>query len=106
MRVERERGGREEKAKERGRGDTARARAVAVGQMLWPGGSGGQTVFDVTFDIMYGNENQSTSSRGLMDKALASGAGDCGFESHRERLRSPFLHFDLSGNVVLPNAPF
>ena len=25
-------------------------------------------------------------SRGLMDKALASGAGDCGFESHRDRL--------------------
>ena len=24
-------------------------------------------------------------SRGLMDKALASGAGDCGFESHRDR---------------------
>ncbi|CAJ1973708.1 unnamed protein product [Sphenostylis stenocarpa] len=23
-------------------------------------------------------------SRGLMDKALASGAGDCGFESHRD----------------------
>jgi hypothetical protein len=23
--------------------------------------------------------------RGLMDKALASGAGDCGFESHRGR---------------------
>ena len=27
-------------------------------------------------------------SRGLMDKALASGAGDCGFESHRDR---PFI---------------
>ena len=25
-------------------------------------------------------------SRGLMDKALASGAGDCGFESHRDRV--------------------
>ncbi len=28
---------------------------------------------------------QSVWSRGLMDKALASGAGDCGFESHRDR---------------------
>ncbi len=27
-------------------------------------------------------------SRGLMDKALASGAGDCGFESHRDRASS------------------
>ncbi len=28
---------------------------------------------------------ETMRSRGLMDKALASGAGDCGFESHRDR---------------------
>ena len=33
-------------------------------------------------------------SRGLMDKALASGAGDCGFESHRDRF-SFYLSFPL-----------
>ena len=30
-------------------------------------------------------------SRGLMDKALASGAGDCGFESHRDRFYKYFF---------------
>ena len=35
----------------------------------------------------------TSGSRGLMDKALASGAGDCGFESHRDRFLSQLFSF-------------
>ena len=43
----------------------------------------------------------ATWSRGLMDKALASGAGDCGFESHRDRFAFPVNLFALKERLTI-----
>lgn len=46
----------------------------------------------LSIKFSFSDSKREKCSRGLMDKALASGAGDCGFESHRDRR---FLVFSL-----------